>query len=252
MFVKRILNPSKRAYSTFKRQIDEQIIKRNKVAIPPEILTYEQVELLCKELIQPEEEEKDFLLDQITNRIVPGVDKTSRLKANFLYDICLDKLHSPLIDKDRAIKLLGSMQGGYSIEALLKLLDNNKLSQLASAELKNNILIFDYFYEIEKLHHQGNSNASDVLKSWANAEWFLNKKPIPDVSCLTILFLRCINFDKSKSTLPVEIPCSSACLEISVNFSDEFNKAFDGMQPILRQVPPSVFSFSTHATFIPS
>jgi aconitate hydratase 2/2-methylisocitrate dehydratase len=185
MFVKRILNPSKRAYSTFKRQIDEQIIKRNKVAIPPEILTYEQVELLCKELIQPEEEEKDFLLDQITNRIVPGVDKTSRLKANFLYDICLDKLHSPLIDKDRAIKLLGSMQGGYSIEALLKLLDNNKLSQLASAELKNNILIFDYFYEIEKLHHQGNSNASDVLKSWANAEWFLNKKPIDEKLTIT-------------------------------------------------------------------
>ena len=185
MFVKRILNPSKRAYSTFKRQIDEQIIKRNKVAIPPEILTYEQVELLCKELIQPEEEEKDFLLDQITNRIVPGVDKTSRLKANFLYDICLDKLHSPLIDKDRAIKLLGSMQGGYSIEALLKLLDNNKLSQLASTELKNNILIFDYFYEIEKLHHQGNSNASDVLKSWANAEWFLNKKPIDEKLTIT-------------------------------------------------------------------
>ena len=185
MFVKRILNPSKRAYSTFKRQIDEQIIKRNKVAIPPEILTYEQVELLCKELIQPEEEEKDFLLDQITNRIVPGVDKTSRLKPNFLYDICLDKLHSPLIDKDRAIKLLGSMQGGYSIEALLKLLDNNKLSQLASTELKNNILIFDYFYEIEKLHHQGNSNASDVLKSWANAEWFLNKKPIDEKLTIT-------------------------------------------------------------------
>ena len=61
-----------------------------------------------------------------------------------------------------------------------------------------------------------------------------------------------MSFDKSRSTLPVEIPCSSACFEISVNFSDEFNWAFDGIQPIFRHVPPSVFSFSTHATFIPS
>ena len=81
---------------------------------------------------------------------------------------------------------------------------------------------------------------------------FLNKKPMPDVNCLTILFFRCINLPKSKLTFPVEMPCSSACFDISINFSEEFNKALDGIQPIFKHVPPSVFSFSTQATFIPS
>src|SRR6185295_8035293 len=34
--------------------------------------------------------------------------------------------------------------------------------------------------------------------------------------------------------------------------SDECSSALDGMQPTLRQVPPSVARFSTHATFNPS
>ena len=40
--------------------------------------------------------------------------------------------------------------------------------------------------------------------------YFLNKKPIPAVSCLTILSLRCIKVERSKATFPVLMPCSSA------------------------------------------
>ena len=82
--------------------------------------------------------------------------------------------------------------------------------------------------------------------------FFLNKNPIPAVSCLTILSLRCINVERSKSTFPVLMPCSSAWVINSIYFSDEFNNALDGMQPIFRHVPPNVASFSMHATFIPS
>ena len=38
----------------------------------------------------------------------------------------------------------------------------------------------------------------------------------------------------------------------SSNISEACNSAFDGMHPILRQVPPSVAFFSTTATFMPS
>ena len=82
--------------------------------------------------------------------------------------------------------------------------------------------------------------------------FFLNKKPMPDVNCLTILSLRFINLDKSRSILEAIIPCSLACWENSINFSDELSKAFEGIQPVFKQVPPNVTSFSTHATFIPS
>ncbi len=36
------------------------------------------------------------------------------------------------------------------------------------------------------------------------------------------------------------------------NSSEEYSSAFDGMQPILRQVPPKVARFSTTAVFSPS
>ena len=38
----------------------------------------------------------------------------------------------------------------------------------------------------------------------------------------------------------------------SSNISEACSRAFDGMQPTLRQVPPSVAFFSTTATFMPS
>ena len=47
------------------------------------------------------------------------------------------------------------MLGGYSIETLVKILNTN-LGMFAAEELKNNILIFDYFYNIENLYKEGN------------------------------------------------------------------------------------------------
>ena len=75
-----------------------------------------------------------------------------------------------------AIKILGTMQGGYSIGGFIQLLEskNDNFAKLSSNELKN-ILIFDYFYDIEKLSKKGNTYATNILASWANGEWFTKK-----------------------------------------------------------------------------
>ena len=180
MLRRSIFSLQKRFSSTFKKKLDEKIRLREELGIVPEILNYSEVEELCKKLQNPSDKEIPFLLNQFTQRIVPGVDDTSRLKANFLLDFCLQKINCPIITEYDAIKILGTMQGGYNIEALIQLLENKNenLAKLSSNELKKNILIFDYFYDIEKLSKKGNTYATNILASWANGEWFIKKNHI--------------------------------------------------------------------------
>ena len=176
-----LLYKNLRNISTFRKNIELSINERLKNNIEPEILNYDEVNNLINELKSPQENEEIFLLNQFKNRILPGVDNTSKLKANFLLDIVEDRSYSPLIDKIDAIKILGTMQGGYSIEALIHILknDNNTiLSETVCKELKNNILLFDYFYNIEELYKNGNIHAKNILESWANGEWFTNKEKV--------------------------------------------------------------------------
>ena len=173
-----------RNISTFKQKIDLSIAQRNKLNIEAEILNYNEVQELINELKSPEEGEESFLLNQFKYRILPGVDDTSKLKANFLLDIAEERSYSPLIDKLDAINILGTMQGGYSIEALIKILKTNN-ALYAAEELKKNILLFDYFNTIEDLYKEGNIFAKDILESWANAEWFINREKVPDKITLT-------------------------------------------------------------------
>ena len=64
-------------------------------------------------------------------------------------------------------------------------MDNEELAKFAVKELSNTILIFDYFYEIEKLSKKGNIHAKQLIQSWANAEWFINKEPVAEKISLT-------------------------------------------------------------------
>jgi aconitate hydratase 2/2-methylisocitrate dehydratase len=61
---------------------------------------------------------------------------------------------------------------------------------LAADQLKGTLLVFDAFHDAAELYtKQGNKDAKDVLESWANAEWFQNKPPVPEKSRES--FLRC-------------------------------------------------------------
>ena len=66
---------------------------------------------------------------------------------------------------------------GYNETFLVEILkDENSLLAKKSAEvLKNIILVYDSSNEIYELSHN-NIYAKEVIDSWANAEWFKNKK----------------------------------------------------------------------------
>ena len=168
----------KKNYSTFINNLNESINKRKDKNIEPLILNYKETEELISELKNPFNGEENFLLYQFKNRILPGVDDTSKLKANFLYDIASRKTYSPIIDKYDSVNILGTMYGGYNVSALIKLL-SSELELEAAESLKNNILIFDYVYEIEELYKKGNKSAEYLLNSWSEMEWFYNRDPVP-------------------------------------------------------------------------
>ena len=52
--------------------------------------------------------------------------------------------------------------------------------------MKKITLIFDYYYDIEKLYLSGNDNAKSILQSWANAEWFISKPEVADKISLCV------------------------------------------------------------------
>ena len=77
------------------------------------------------------------------------------------------------------------MLGGYNIHPLIDLLDDETLAPVAARALSHTLLLFDAFHDVfEKAKH--NPFAKQVLTSWANAEWLLEKPALPDKLTLTI------------------------------------------------------------------
>jgi aconitate hydratase 2/2-methylisocitrate dehydratase len=164
----------------------KQVAERAAEGIPPKPLNAEQVAGLVELLKNPPAGEAEVLLDLITNRVPPGVDEAAYVKAAFLSAILKDEASSPLIDKPLAIKLLGMMLGGYNIEPLVNLLDNEALAPLAVEQLKHTLLMFDAFHDVEEKVKAGNPHAKVLMQSWADAEWFTSKPKVPESTKLTV------------------------------------------------------------------
>ncbi|WP_305813328.1 bifunctional aconitate hydratase 2/2-methylisocitrate dehydratase [Photobacterium leiognathi] len=149
-------------------------------------LDAEQVAALVELLKNPPAGEESVLLDLLENRIPPGVDEAAYVKAGFLTAITKGEAQSPLVSKEKAAELLGTMQGGYNIEPLIALLDDESLAPIAVKALSHTLLMFDAFYDVEEKAKAGNAFAQQVLQSWADAEWFLSKPALAEKITLTV------------------------------------------------------------------
>ncbi|MDG0971960.1 MAG: bifunctional aconitate hydratase 2/2-methylisocitrate dehydratase [Porticoccaceae bacterium] len=147
--------------------------------IPAKPLDPEWTAGLVELLKNPPAGEEDFLLDLIANRVPPGVDEAAYVKAGFLSAIVNGEASSPLIDRSAAVTLLGNMHGGYNVATLVALLDDASLAGQAAEELKSTLLVFDAFFDVAEKADSGNANASAVMQSWADAEWFTSNDAVP-------------------------------------------------------------------------
>ncbi|WP_305816069.1 bifunctional aconitate hydratase 2/2-methylisocitrate dehydratase [Photobacterium leiognathi] len=149
-------------------------------------LDAEQVAALVELLKNPPAGEESVLLDLLENRIPPGVDEAAYVKAGFLAAVTKGEAQSPIVSKEKAAELLGTMQGGYNIEPLIALLDDGSLAPIAVKALSHTLLMFDAFYDVEEKAKAGNAFAQQVLQSWADAEWFLSKPALAEKITLTV------------------------------------------------------------------
>ncbi|MFB9146222.1 bifunctional aconitate hydratase 2/2-methylisocitrate dehydratase [Halomonas alkalicola] len=164
----------------------QHVEERAAEGVPPKPLNAEQVAALVELLKNPPAGEEEFVLDLITNRVPPGVDEAAYVKAGFLTAIAKGEAESPLIDRIHAVKLLGTMQGGYNIVSMVELLDDDALAKEVGEQLKHTLLMFDAFHDVEERAKAGNAVAKDVIQSWAEAEWFLSKPALEEKITLTV------------------------------------------------------------------
>ncbi len=156
----------------------QHVAERAALGVPPKPLDEAQVTALVELLKNPPAGEEEFLVDLLENRIPPGVDQAAYVKAAFLAAITQGQASSPLINKQRAAFLLGTMLGGYNVEPLVKLLDDAELAPTAAEALKKTLLVFDAFHDVEEKAKAGNAHAKAIMQSWADAEWFTSRPEV--------------------------------------------------------------------------
>ena len=164
----------------------QHVAERAAQGIPAKPLDEKQTADLVELLKAPPAGEEAYLVDLLENRVPAGVDQSAYVKAAFLAAIAKGEATSPLIDKKRAVFLLGTMLGGYNVAPLVELLDNAELAADAATALKKTLLVFDSFHDVADKAKSGNPQAQAVMQSWADAEWFTSRPAVPAVQTLTV------------------------------------------------------------------
>ncbi|HSD16161.1 MAG TPA: bifunctional aconitate hydratase 2/2-methylisocitrate dehydratase [Thermomonas sp.] len=160
--------------------------ERAALGIPPLPLSAQQTAEVVDLLKAPPAGEEAFLVDLITNRVPAGVDDAAKVKASYLAALAFGSEANPLIPRERATELLGTMLGGYNVHPMVELLDDAVVGAIAAEGLKHTLLVFDAFHDVQEKANAGNANAQAVLQSWANAEWFTGKPEVPSSLTITV------------------------------------------------------------------
>jgi len=153
--------------------------ERKNQGIPPLPLSPDQTYELCRLLENPPEGKADILFELLSQRVSPGVDPAAKVKAEWLTKIAIGDVASPVVSREKAVFLLGTMLGGYNVDPLIDFLENEMLTSKAVDALKKTILVYNAFDRIVKLS-ETNTFAEEVLKSWARGEWFLDRPEFPE------------------------------------------------------------------------
>ncbi|MDD9823232.1 MAG: bifunctional aconitate hydratase 2/2-methylisocitrate dehydratase [Gammaproteobacteria bacterium] len=170
---------------------EKHVAERAALGIVPKPLDAEQTAALVELLKAPPQSpqsmdgNEQLLLELIAGRVPAGVDQAAYIKAAFLAAVVRGEAESPLIDRERAVDLLGMMHGGYNIAPLIECLDDAQVADEAARALSHTLLMFDAFYDVEEKAKAGNAHAKQVLQSWADAEWFTDAPAVAERITLT-------------------------------------------------------------------
>ncbi|MEY2858575.1 MAG: aconitate hydratase 2 [Cyanobacteriota bacterium] len=161
--------------------------ERAALGIPPLPLTAQQTSELCEILKNPPSGEEAELLALLRDRVPPGVDDAAYVKAGFLTAVAKGEISCPLIAATDAVRLLGTMMGGYNVHSLIDLLksEDQAIANEATTALSKTLLVFDAFNDVLELA-QSNSFAQQVIDAWADANWFTNRPQPAEAITVTV------------------------------------------------------------------
>ena len=163
----------------------DHVEQRAQEGLPPLPLDAEQVTGLIALLKQAENKDSKQCLELLIHRVPPGVDQAAYVKAGFLTDIAKGNVDCAFIDPIHATELLGTMMGGYNIDASIALLDVPQTADAAEKALSKTLLIYDAYHDVvEKA--QTNDHAKRVVEAWANADWFEARESLADKITVTV------------------------------------------------------------------
>jgi len=120
-------------------------------------------------------EHRDASLNFFIYNTLPGTTSAAGEKAKFLKEIILGQVDVPEITVEFAYEMLSHMKGGPSVEVLLDLAlgDDADVAAKAASVLKTQVFLYDADMErLSSAHAAGNAVAIDILKSYADAEFF--------------------------------------------------------------------------------
>ena len=144
----------------------------------------ELVEVLIAQIKDPAHEHRDDSLRFFVYNTLPGTTSAAGVKAKFLEEIILGNESVPEITQDLAFEYLAHMKGGPSVEALLNLAlgSDEAIAKKAADVLKTQVFLYEADTDrLEAAHESGNAIATDILKSYANAEFFTKLPPVDEI-----------------------------------------------------------------------
>lgn len=136
---------------------------------------------LISQIKDLENEHRELSLKFFIYNTLPGTTSAAGEKAKFLKEIILGSFALEEISPTFAFELLSHMKGGPSVEVLLDLAlsDDLEKAKQAAEVLKTQVFLYEADTErLEAAYKDGNEIATDILQSYAKAEFFTK---LPDV-----------------------------------------------------------------------
>jgi aconitate hydratase 2/2-methylisocitrate dehydratase len=126
-------------------------------------------------ITDPSSEHRKQALDFLIYNTLPGTTAAAAEKARFLKDVITGAVSIDEISPEFAFELLSHMKGGPSVDVLLDLAlgEDAGIAKQAADVLKTQVFLYEADTDrLAAAHAAGNAVATDILESYARADFF--------------------------------------------------------------------------------
>ena len=169
--------------SLYSDYLDQIAVRKTQGLHPQPIEDAALVEALIAQIEVADHEHRADSLKFFIYNTLPGTTSAAGVKAQFLKRIILGQAVVSEISPTFAFELLAHMKGGPSVEVLLDLAlgDDAAIAQQSADVLKTQFFLYEADTDrLEAAHKAGHSIATDILHSYAKAEFFTKLPPVDE------------------------------------------------------------------------